>query len=496
MAPLLLGFGLAGCAAVGPDFVERQPEMPPQWSTKLDQGLLPADANLSAWWEIFHDPVLNELLNTAQRNNNNLEIAGLRVLESRARLGIASGSLYPQTQLAAGEANWISPPDNAGIGSDFWQYSLSAIVSWEADFWGRFERSIESADAAFLASVAGFEQARVLVSAAVVDIYVLIRTIEEQLSIAQENLQIQQRSYEITEVLYRNGAESELDVQQAKTLLLSTRSTIPALQSALEQSRNALAALLGLPPGSLDDKLAESQGIPALPDQVAIGLPADLLRRRPDVRQAEWLARSQNALVGLAAADLYPSFSLTGSVALTAGGAAGGNFGDLFSSDALSLSIGPSFVWPFLNYGRIKNNIRVQDARLQQALIDWHETVLQAARETEDALAAFTGLRQQTGMLASTVDSAKRSNQIATLRYREGFSDYQRVLDSQQSLFAQQRRYIDVQGETVRSLVALYKALGGGWQADDGGFIQPGTREAMQQRSDWGDLFDALDSEK
>jgi outer membrane protein TolC len=200
---------------------------------------------------------------------------------------------------------------------------------------------------------------------------------------------------------------------------------------------------------------------------------------------------AQNALVGLAEADLYPSFSLNGSIGVSAGGPGDSDFGDLFSADALAFSIGPSFVWPFLNYGRIKNNIRVQDARLQQALVNYRETVLQAAREAEDSIAGFIGTRAQSAILAEAVISAQRANELSTLRYREGFSDYQRVLDSQQSLFAQQQRFVGAQGDAVRNLITLYKALGRGWQSGDiPARIDAETRDTMRQRIDWGELLD------
>ena len=488
-AALLL---LTGCTTVGPEFVKPEPGATPDWAVPLDASLETAPAELAEWWRIFEDSALDDLVTTALENNNTLEIAGLRVLEANAQLGIATGAQYPQSQFAAGEATWVSPPDNSGSTSSFWQYGLGANISWEIDFWGRYRRGIESADAAFLASIAAYDQARVLLTAAVVDTYTVIRATEEQLRIAHENLKIQQRSYDIAEVLYRNGADSELDMQQASTLLLATQATIPSLEAALRQARNALATLLGQAPGTVDALLSGARGIPALPAEVAVGFPADMLRRRPDLRQAELLAMSQNALVGLAEADLYPSFSLTGSIGLSAGGPGNSDFGDLFSSDALGVSIGSSFVWPFLNYGRIRNNVRVQDARLQQALVNYRETALQAAREAEDAMAAYIGAREQAAILAETVASAKRSNDLSTLRYREGFSDYQRVLDAQQALFTQQQRHITVQGDTVRSLVALYKALGGGWSSRDGRpYIHPDTLEIMRQRTDWGDMLDA-----
>jgi len=219
---------LAGCM-VGPDFVKPELDAPADWSQSLQQGLESTPNELVEWWRVFDDPVLNELVEVARKNNNTLEIAGLRVLEARAQLGIATGQLYPQTQIAVGEATRVSPAYNTGVTSDFWQYGLGANISWEIDFWGRFRRGIESADAAYFASIAAYDQALILLTAGVVDSYSVIRTTEEQLRIAKENMKIQKRSYDIAAVLYRNGATSELDMQQAETLLLSTKATIPDL---------------------------------------------------------------------------------------------------------------------------------------------------------------------------------------------------------------------------------------------------------------------------
>lgn len=483
---------LAGaCAPVGPGFVKPDTPTSPDWSQTLTHGLDTESAELSAWWRIFGDPVLDELVNEALAANNTLEIAALSVLEARAQLGIATGNRYPQTQVAAGGATLVSPPESTGVTSPYWEYDLGASAAWEIDFWGRYRRAIESADAAYLASLAAYEQAQVLLTSAVVDVYTLARSAEEQLDIARENLKLQQRSYDIAEVLYRNGQDSELDMQQARTLLLATQASIPALESDLRQARNALSVLLGQLPGSLEDRLAAGDGIPALPADIQVGFPADMLRRRPDLRQAELVAMAANAQVGLAEADLYPSFSLTGSIGLASGSPGDDDFGDLFRHSALAWSVGPSFVWPFLNYGRIRNNVRVQDARLQQALIAYRETALQAAREAEDAMAAYIGAVDQTAILAKTVDSARRSNELATLRYTEGYSDYQRVLDAQQALFAQQQRLVGARTGSVRALVALYEALGGGWRAE--GVVprlDADTVKTMQDRTNWGDLIE------
>ena len=492
----LIAFGialtmlLAGCTTVGPDFEKPEADIPDNWTQPVDSGLETAPHELVEWWKLFSDPVLDGLVETALRNNNTLEIAGLRVLEAQAQLGIATGLKYPQAQAAAGDASYISPPDNSGVTSNYWQFGFGASTSWEIDFWGRFRRGIESADAADMASIAAYDQARVVMTAAVVDLYTIVRVTEEQLRISHENVKIQQRSYDIAKVLYENGADSELDMQQANTLLLSTQASIPGLEIALAQTRNALSTLLNVAPGEVKNLTGQNAGLPTVPENIAIGIPADMLRRRPDVRQAEYLAMAQNAQIGLAKADLYPSFSLTGSIGVSSNTLGDSDFGDLFSSDALAWSIGPNFVWPFLNYGRIKNNVRVQDARLQQALVSYRETVLQAAREAEDAIAGFIGTKKQHVILEKTVESAIRSNELSTLRYSEGFSDYERVLNSQQALFQQQQRYITNQGDIVRNVIALYKALGGGWENRDGlPWIDPETLEVMQVRTDWGDMI-------
>ncbi|MDX2416664.1 MAG: efflux transporter outer membrane subunit, partial [Xanthomonadales bacterium] len=293
---------LAGCAAVGPDFVQLEAPLPDSWELKQDTGLKATPYELIEWWEVFNDPVLNQLVDVAHQQNYSLELAGLRVLESRAQLGIAVGTQYPQQQLASGGVTRIGPSENAGQGNTaFNQYDLGASLAWEMDFWGKFRRGIETADAALAASIANYNEAMVLVTAQVASNYVTIRILEEQLRIAYENLKLQQRSYDIAEVLYRNGQDSELDVQQAKTLLLGTQATVPDLKTQLKLSQNALNTLLGQTNGFVEDLIVKGP-IPNVPEQVAVGIPADLLRRRPDLRQAELQAVAQNAQVGVATA--------------------------------------------------------------------------------------------------------------------------------------------------------------------------------------------------
>ncbi len=483
---------LAGCTAVGPEFVTPEAPVPDMWQPSLDAGLTATPYELYGWWEVFNDPLLNELVNTAQQQNYSLELAGLRVLESRAQLGVATGLQYPQQQQAVGGLTRVSPSENAGQGSNgFNQYELGGVLAWELDFWGKFRRGIETADAVLQASVANYDEAVLLVTAQVVSSYVAIRTLEEQVRIAHENLKLQRRSYEIADVLYRNGESSELDVQQARALLLSTEATIPGLETQLGLARNALNTLLGQNPGYVEKKMVPGP-IPVVPEQIAVGIPADLLRRRPDVRQAELAAVAQNARLGVATADLYPSIALAGSVGLVSISkeVGGGGASNLFDSDSISYTAGLQFNWPILNYGQIHNNVRVQDARLQQALVAYQQTVLQAVQEVDDAMVSLAGAQAQNAILENAVQAAQRSNELSLLRYREGFSGYQRVLDAQKSLFAEQNRYADSQGRAVQSLVTLYKSLGGGWEVREGKpFVDEQTLAVMRERTNWGEML-------
>ena len=491
---------LAACTLVGPDYEQPESPLGPDWYQDEIAGLSTSPPEEAAWWKLFGDPELDRLVALALADNNALEIAGLRVLESRAALGIATGLQYPQAQVAAGGATGVSASENAANTAagdlDYLQYDLGISASWEIDFWGRYRRGIEAADALYLESLAAQDDATVLVAAQVALVYLTIRTIEDQIRITHDNVASQQRSFEIVDVLFQNGETSELDVLQAKTLLLSTQATLPVLTADLDQAQHALSVLVDLPPGDLQPMLSADTGVPDVPEQLAIGIPAELLRQRPDVRAAEYRAMAANANVGLAETDLYPSFTLTGTVGLVAADSTDttrtgeSGFGELFDSDSLTWSAGPAFVWPFLNYGRIRNNVRVQDARLQQTLTAWRESVLQAAREVEDAVAALNGAREQHRLLQETVTVAQRATDVSMLRFQEGFADYQRVLDAQTALFAQQGRLVASKGDMAAALVSLYLALGGGWQPSDAVLVPESTIETMQERTNWGDLLD------
>ncbi len=492
----LLGtlLALSGCTTLGPDFEQPDAEVEQQWLETDESGLRDKEADEGAWWKALNDPVLDSLIDKAYRQNLPLQITGLRILEARAQLGIAIGNQYPQLQEAAGALTRVGvsenePNFNPVVDDNFWQANVGFDAAWELDFWGRFRRGVESAAADLASEVASYDDALVTLTAEVARVYVTIRTLQEQLAVARANVETQQRGYEIADVRFRAGAVSELDPSQALTLLRDTQATIPTLEGSIRQSKNALSILLGMPPQDLSAVLGDGR-IPTPPAEVALGMPADLLRRRPDIRQAELQAAAQSALIGVAESELYPRLSLVGSVGFVTSDTNQSDLSDLFDGDSLAYGVGPSFAWPLFNYGRLKNNVRVQDARLEQLLVNYQNSVLDAAREVEDGLAGFLAARAASEYLRDSVNAAQRAVDLSLIQYREGAVDYQRVLDSQQRLLGAQEAETRSRGDIVVSLVATYKALGGGWKIRAGqDFVPEARQDRMRERTDWGDLI-------
>jgi len=304
-----------------------------------------------------------------------------------------------------------------------------------------------------------------------------------RLTIAHENAALQRRSLEITERLFKHGNDSELDVQQAKSQYLATLATIPQIEGSLRQTQNALSVLLARPPGALPEMAAGKDRIPRTELAIVADMPAEMLRRRPDVRAAELQLAAQSALIGVSVADLYPSIALLGSLGLSSTSLSG-------SPRKLDWAIGPSLVWNVFDFGRLSNEVLVQDARFQQLYEQYQATVLQAAREVDDAAVGFVANREQVPLLEDSVKAARRSLDIASKQYREGMAGFERVLDSQRALFNQQERLVNNLGNVAQSLVTLYKAMGGGWQqARSRPLLDDATRETMAERSDWREML-------
>lgn len=490
---LLLGGTLVGCTTLGPNYQEPELSWLSDWQPslygQLDNSAQASSVELSNWWLRFDDPALNTLIQRVIERNPNLQVAGLKIIEARARLGGAQALRFPQSQQLKASAGYIRQRRSDGLlpatEDSFGSYDAGLSVGWELDFWGRFARGIESADAAFLASVANQRDLQVLLIAQTADTYYTYRTVQLRIEIAKDNAKIQKRSFDITQQLFESGQESELDLQQAKTQYLATLATIPDLERTRVQLRNALAMLLALPPAPISELAQSIKDLPVIEPLALTGIPAQLVLRRPDVRASAWQAGTQSAQIGVAKADLYPALSLFGSF-----GWNGDSLGA--TRDGLTFAAGPAITWNILDYGRIRSNVRVQDARLQQALAVFDATVLQAAREIDDAAVAVVKTAEAGDVLSESRAAAERALEIANRRYKEGYADFQRVLDAQRALFSQAERELVNEGAHISAVITLYKALGGGWQAQSlEDMIPDAVRETMQSRTDWGEQLEA-----
>ncbi|MGY6037531.1 efflux transporter outer membrane subunit [Aeromonas sp. AE23HZ002T15] len=486
MRPLFAGGAclfLSACTLLGPDYQTPQVTEMASWHS-ASQGQAAANAaDYRRWWEQLHDPVLSALVEEALRNNPDVRIAGLRILEAQAQLGIAESLLGPQATVGTGEFLQAgqSRDGHSTSGSN---YGAGFNLGWELDFWGKFRRGVESADANYFATLAQYDDVQVLMIAQVAQLYVSIRTVEARLQIAHENARLQRRSLEITERLFKSGNSAELDVQQARTQYLGTLSGIPQLQTSLRQSQNALSTLLARTPGPLPEMGAGTGQIPQGTLALVAEMPADLLRRRPDVRVAERQLAAQSALIGVAESELYPSITLLGTLGVSATAGSSGTY---------SWAVGPSLSWNLLDQGRLGNQVLVQDARFQQLHERYRDTLFKAAREVDDAAIAYANGQDEIALLIQTGAAARRSLDIANTQYREGMADFQRVLDSQRALFSQQERLVNSRGARMRDLITLYKALGGGWeQGRSRPLVTPAVEAQLRQRADWVPLLDKV----
>ncbi len=488
-------FLVSGCFKVGPEFARPPVSIAQTWLDANDPRVKAEAADHRHWWQAFNDPALNGLIERAYRENLSLRSAGVRVLQARAQLGIAVGELYPQTQQATGSLQYNRLSESSALGHsipnpEYWQSQIGGQASWEPDFWGKFRRAIESADASLLSTLADYDNTLVTLTAEVANSYIVIRTAQERIRIARENVGTQEENLKIAQARFEEGTTTQLDVEQARTSLLNTQASIPPLETVLRQAQDALSVLLGLPPSDLSALLGDPAGIPVSPPQVIVGIPADLLRRRPDVRSAELQAATQSAQIGVAKADLFPAFSLTGSLVFLATDVGTAKLSDMFRWSSRSIQAGPSFQWNLFNYGQITNNVRVQDARFQQLLLAYQEAVLSAQQDVQDNLTAFLRTQDRADLLAQSVTSAKTALDLAVAQYQEGLKDFTTVLTAQQALLSQQDSLANTLGNISSSLVGVYRALGGGWEIREGQDLMPAEIKAqMEKRTNWGGLL-------
>jgi len=502
---------LAGCTPwsqyvhngfrVGPNYARPPAPVARDWIDAKDDRLDATDVrvrrqpdDLSQWWTVFNDPVLDALILRAAGENLTVREAGFRVLEARAQRAIARGNLLPQTQEAVASYSRNKVSESVANQWEMVQkwFSLSDAgfnLAWELDFWGRFIRAVEAADAELNASVENYDDVLVTLLADVATAYVQIRTLERRIELAKKNIDIQKTSLKFAEARFNAGTTYEGPVDQAKSDLAATEALIPSLEIAMRVAQNQLCILLGMPPYNLREEKEfklRAGVIPAAPIAVAVdmpkelssqapaetdeyretalqlGIPAELLTRRPDVRRAERQAAAQCARIGIATAELYPHIAITGAIGVEAN-----YFGHLFEgSKSLVGSVGPSFQWNILNYGRLKNNIRVQDARFQQLVAHYQNTVLKANAEVENALVAFLKSHRRAKLLAAGAEAARAGVKVTWPRYNLGEADTPFVVVAllQEKMVQQYDEWAQAQGDETLALIQMYRALGGGWQ--------------------------------
>jgi NodT family efflux transporter outer membrane factor (OMF) lipoprotein len=458
---------LAGCN-VGPEYASPRGPTDAQWAEPLEAGLEGGPADLRRWWGTFNDPVLDSLVDRSLSGSLDLREAAARVREARARRGVVGADQFPTVDVnASASQNRASENSfggfSGGPGSESDLYDIGFDATWEIDIFGRVRRSVEAADADVEAAVESARDARVVLVSEVARNYVEYRSAQARLVIAQENVKTQQDTLGLSKDRLAAGLATDLQVAQATAQLETTRSQIPRLTQALKRAAFRLDVLLGVPPGTVGPELATASGVPGTPATVLVGMPAELVRRRPDIRRAERSLAAATARVGVATADLYPRFTLSGSFGLESE-----DTGNLFDGDSRTWSAGPLAVrWPIFDAGRIRSTIRVNEAQQEQSLVQYERTVLQAYEEVANALVAYARVKERRESLAVAVDANRKAVELANDLWTRGLTDFLNVLDSQRALFLAEDQLAESDAEVTTSLIAIYKSLGGGWDVPE-----------------------------
>lgn len=443
----------AGCT-VGPDYTPPEPRADmDQWQQPPEYGLVVSQADISEWWQVFEDPRLNELVNRGLSGNLDLDIARSRIREARAARGIETAARFP-AMTAAGSAAKVKEGDQP-TGE---LYATDFDAAWEIDIFGRVTRRIEASTADMQASIETLRSVQVSLVAELALNYTEVRSFQNRIRVAETNIDAQRKTLQIVTDRFDLQLANSLELEQAKSNLASSQSQLPPLKSSLQQAMNRIAVLTGEKPGVLNDFFHEASPMPTAPPEIAIGIPADLIRRRPDIRKAERELAAQSARVGIAKADLYPRFTFNGILQFSTTSAS-----SLFDSMSRLLTIGPAFQWSIFNAGSVRSNIEVQSERQNQALIEYEQTILQALEDVESAMVAYVRELDRRGSMKNMVESAKKSANLAESLYKDGLRDFIYVLDAQRTLFTAEDSLAISSAEVTANLIRLYKALGGGW---------------------------------
>ena len=450
---------VSGCT-VGPNYTRPDLNLPDQWAA-ADSA--PADPNLlSQWWTTFDDATLNTLIERADVNNLDLKAALARLDQSHALRAYASGENLPTID-ATGSYTRSRYSQNGlnAVPGEHSLYSAGFDAAWEIDLFGRIRRSVESAQAAFEQSIEDYRDVRISLYAEVARNYIELRTAQARIRYAVANIDIQQKTLELTQNRFDAEIAPELDVSQARLNLANTESEIPSLRIAENAALNRLAVLVGTTPHTLREELARPEPLPTVQSALTTGLPAELLRRRPDIRSAERALASQTARIGLAEAHRYPSFSLFGTLELQAT-----QFSNMGDWDSRAFAFGPGLRWNLFDGNRLRSLVDIEEARTRQLAAAYEASVLRAVEEVENALVGYVQENERVAALRRSVEAARKSVEMVQTLYKNGLTDFQNVLDSQRSLFTQEDRLAISEGLILQQIVGLYKALGGGWAAD------------------------------
>jgi NodT family efflux transporter outer membrane factor (OMF) lipoprotein len=465
------GLALSGCK-VGPDYARPETAAPAAFSSQAEpttaSSVAPAASIDPAWWTTLNDPTLSSLIDRALAANLDLRKAAERIVEARAARGIVAAAGLPTVDAGANYSrNRESENTRAGNfgGTDsagYDRYSVGLDAGWEIDVFGGIARSVEAAEGDIQALEENRRDVQVMLVSEVARNYVDVRGFQQRIIATERNIATQTDTLALTDSRFKAGLTSELDVVQAKAQLETTRASLPPLEESMRAAIHRLGVLIGREPGSVIEELAAAGPIPAAPAQVPIGLPSELVARRPDIRRAERELAAQTARIGVATSDLFPKFSLTGSFGLVSA-----QIGTLPDGDSRFWSIGPALRWPIFQGGRIRANIQVQESRARQALIGYEQTVLVAFEDVENALVSFSRAQARRASLAEAVAANQRAVELSDQLYRAGLADFQRVLTSQQALAASEEQLVASDQSVVQALIRLYKALGGGWNVAD-----------------------------
>ncbi len=493
---LILPLALTTSCMVGPNYRTPDAKVEQQWTYDSRASAKQTGHDDASWWKTFKDPALNNLIEVAYRNNLTQQIAGVRVLQARAQLNASIGNLFPQQQGLSGALNYtkVSTPDRlASFTSQTNNFAMDQVLfssSWEIDFWGKFRRNIQSERATFLGTVASYDDALVTLIADVASTYVNIRTAQERIRVAQQNAESQKESHRVAVAQFTSGETSQLDEEQAATLLAQTQAQVPRLQNTLNQAKSGLAVLLGETPDKVDRYLTGSNGIPVATTAVVTGIPRDLLRRRPDVRVAGLNAASQSALIGVSRANMLPALSLSGVFGFSSNNELKNSLSDIFMWQSKAAQGGASLLWPVFNYGRLINQVRVQDAAFQQAVLNYQNTVLSAQQDVENGLSAFYTEKNALANLTTAANAARHASQLSLIQYKAGETDYTTVLSSEQAQLSAEDSLASSQGNVALGLISIYRSLGGGWEIRNGGdVISNDVKAQMRQRTNWGQML-------